>query len=465
MPILKNWNSMFKSCPQKIFTPKNVEELKSVLLEMIGEDRRIRVVGPARHTWGDLSMSNDVVINMKKFNKVVSHTIPPHIDVQKISNDTHYTVTVQGGVILEDLLKFCVKHNVMIKNMGAIDKQTVAGVFSTGTHGSTTGDQPQTFSDQVTSIKMMLSDGSVQTFSKNSDDWNALMCGLGYFGIILELTLEVVPIYDIHEVNQRYSLNDLGTKQQFTQWLDDLMTSNDHLELIYFPTDNDVIVRKRIKVQHSSSVGSRIKNWWNPVADNLTGYVREFFTKVGNRFPSTVPTLLRIATKQIVKTKSERTLRADVLFINNTLCHYNTTTVIDQEFSAPYSEAYSAFYIAKDLVDSIFKQNRGAVFSFRFDPGNDSCIGTSTGRKTIFLEVQHMTNSLSPESLTIYKNVENTAYNEGWRTHWGKYNGMNKQLLQSLYPQSNVDKFMNIKNKLDPKNVFGNEYLDSVFML
>lgn len=456
MPKLENWNGMFESSPKKIFTPNDEGQIRHILSLHGNPGRKIRVVGPARHTWGELSMSNDVVINMKRFNKIISHTI----DHSKPNS----TLTVQGGVIIEDLLKFCVAHGVMIKNMGAIDKQTIAGVFSTGTHGSTTESNPNTFSDQVTSVKIMLADGTVRTFEKSDQiEWRALMCSLGYFGIVLELSLEVIPIYDIHEVNQRYSLNDLDTREKFNEWLENLMTSNHYLELIYFPTNNDVIVRKRVRTAHNNSIGMKIKNWWNPISDHLTGYVREFFTKVGNLFPSSIPTLLSIANKQIVKTISEKTLRADVLFINNTFCHYNTTTVIDQEFSAPYSDAFDVFNLSKKVVDEIFQKNRGIVFSFRFDPGNDSLIGTSSGRKTIFVEFQHMTNDMSIESIITYKKIEQIANNNGWRPHWGKYNNLNKQLLDKLYPQENIKEFNCVKKYFDPNNIFGNKYLDDIF--
>lgn len=55
-------------------------------------------------------------------------------------------------------------------------------------------------------------------------------------------------------------------------------------------------------------------------------------------------------------------------------------------------------------------------------------------------------------------------YMKKWqgRPHWGKVNKLNKEELHQLYPQ--LDRFLQIREKYDPDQVFINRWLQQKFL-
>ena len=69
-------------------------------------------------------------------------------------------VKVGGGTVLADLNERLHGLGLAMENLGDIDRQTVAGAISTGTHG--TGAKLRNISSQVVAMELVLGDGSVR---------------------------------------------------------------------------------------------------------------------------------------------------------------------------------------------------------------------------------------------------------------------------------------------------------------
>ena len=80
-------------------------------------------------------------------------------------------------------------------NLGDIDRQTVAGAISTGTHG--TGQALGGLAAQVRGLQLVLADGSVVSCSatERPELFSAARVGLGALGILTTVTLQTEPAF------------------------------------------------------------------------------------------------------------------------------------------------------------------------------------------------------------------------------------------------------------------------------
>ena len=68
-----------------------------------------------------------------------------------------------AGTVLADLNEELHRLGLAMENLGDIDRQTIAGAISTGTHG--TGAKLRNISAQVEAMELVLADGSVRELS------------------------------------------------------------------------------------------------------------------------------------------------------------------------------------------------------------------------------------------------------------------------------------------------------------
>jgi FAD/FMN-containing dehydrogenase len=73
----------------------------------------------------------------------------------------------------------------------------VAGATATGTHGS--GDRNGILSTAVSAVDLVTSDGALLTVNRANADLKALAVGLGAFGLITRLVLDIQPTYLVRQ--------------------------------------------------------------------------------------------------------------------------------------------------------------------------------------------------------------------------------------------------------------------------
>ena len=66
-------------------------------------------------------------------------------------------VKVEAGIVLRDLNRRLDELGLAFANLGDIDRQTLAGAISTGTHG--TGARLRSISAQIEAVELVLADG------------------------------------------------------------------------------------------------------------------------------------------------------------------------------------------------------------------------------------------------------------------------------------------------------------------
>jgi FAD/FMN-containing dehydrogenase len=189
------------NCPRPIvnfggnirFTPKHCYSpaTDTDVLEILDRHSRgkIRVVG-ARHSWSPAVVSDDALLDMRRFNSV------------RVEDDADGNVSavVGGGCTIKELLRKLHRlANVTLPSLGLITEQTIAGAISTATHGS----GKPSLSHYVTEVRAAAYDaetGKARIYVWNDGaELRAARCALGCMGVILSVKIRCVPRFEVAE--------------------------------------------------------------------------------------------------------------------------------------------------------------------------------------------------------------------------------------------------------------------------
>ncbi|OQU99006.1 hypothetical protein CLAIMM_04711 [Cladophialophora immunda] len=212
------WAQTFFSRPELYFQPATVPELQKIVTLARRCRKRICVTGFG-HSPSDLTCTSSWLVNLDNLNQVLEKGI----------DGTGGLYRIQAGISLHDLNTELAKDGYTMPNLGSIDVQSVAGVISTGTHGSSL--KHGLISESMTSLTILLSNSQLVTCSatKNPELFRAGLLSLGALGIIVEITVQAVPDFKISWSQSLHTLSsvldswntDLWTKDEFTRvwWL------------------------------------------------------------------------------------------------------------------------------------------------------------------------------------------------------------------------------------------------------
>ena len=181
-----NWSGSQHHQAQKVLAPESEEELINLLSKARGESRCIRTIGSA-HSFVPF-WTDDYLVSLDNMKGFIA------FDQERLQ------ATVHAGTKLHELGEPLWEHGMSMQNMGDIDRQSVAGAISTGTHG--TGVSLKNISSQVVGIRLLTAAGEVQEIREGDVDlFRAAQVSMGSLGIITQLTLQLMPRYYMHEKN------------------------------------------------------------------------------------------------------------------------------------------------------------------------------------------------------------------------------------------------------------------------
>ena len=190
------WNFGRNVClkPQHFYQPKSTDELLTILDRH--RDQKIRAIG-SLHAWSDAAQSSGVIIETQFLNE---------IQVDSKSE----TVTVGGGCKVKHLLAALAEYNLTLPSVGLIDEQTVAGATSTATHGS--GNHSLSHFIQAVEIAHFDDQTGQPKLSRidSGAELEAARCAIGLLGVVTKITFHCRPRYNVQEHSTAHaSLSDV----------------------------------------------------------------------------------------------------------------------------------------------------------------------------------------------------------------------------------------------------------------
>ncbi|MCU1433167.1 MAG: linked oxidase domain protein [Actinotalea sp.] len=177
MPTLRNWAGNHTYRAARVHEPTTVEELST----LVAGASRIRALG-SRHCFNDLADSDELVL---------LDGLPAPVEIDATSS----TVTVSGGMRYGTLAAHLHRAGWALANLASLPHISVAGAVATATHGS--GDRHRTLSTAVAGLRLVTSDGAVRTLSREDPDLPGAVVSLGALGVVVEVTLDIEPTYDV----------------------------------------------------------------------------------------------------------------------------------------------------------------------------------------------------------------------------------------------------------------------------
>ncbi|MFF4197066.1 D-arabinono-1,4-lactone oxidase [Nonomuraea sp. NPDC001831] len=422
--VFTNWAGNQTGAPAEVRTPASVADVVQAVRDASAAGRRLRMVGTG-HSFTGVALTDGIMLRPEGLS-----------GIRSAGEDR---VTVLAGTPLKVLNELLDQRGLALANMGDITEQTVAGAIQTGTHG--TGRDSGGLADQVAELELVLADGSVVTAVPGEDLFDAARVGLGALGVLTAVTFRVEPAFLLRNRRRRMTLTDILAS------LDSLTSANEHLDFFWLPHTDACLVKTNNRDPGPARPPSPFKHWLDNVF--LENTVFGAACAVGGRRPALIPRINAISAAALGDSEAVDTsykvftARRDVRFL-------------EMEYAVPRQFLAQALRETRDLIDRMDWKITFPV-EVRVTPPSDAWLSTAYGRDSAYVACH------------IYRPTPNPAYFEGveeimnrldGRPHWGKMHTRDAAYLRKVYPR--FDDFVALRDRLDPRRVFTNDYLDVV---
>jgi L-gulonolactone oxidase len=420
----RNWAGDQACNPSKLVRPADREELSVALVEAAGSGTPISVPGSG-HSFTEAAMTDGTMIDVSALRGVID------------ADPATGLVRVGGGTVLAELNEELHRLGLAMENLGDIDRQTIAGAISTGTHG--TGANLRNISAQVEGVELVLADGSVRELSPGGDPelLRAARVGVGALGAISAVTLRCVPAFTLDRVDRQEPRDEV--LDNFQERADE----HDHFELFTFPYADSALVLERNRTDEAAGGRGRISAYLNDVV--LENWALGAISATGKAVPRAIPRLSRLAAA--LATGGRTVERSDLIFANERRVRFT-----EMEYGVPRADGPEA---VRRVVEWV-RGNRYPVFfpiEMRVTAADDALLSPTHERDTVYIAV-HQYRGM--EWRPYFEAVEAIMDDFGGRPHWGKRHFQTAGTLAPRYPR--WADFQAARDELDPGRAFANEY-------
>ncbi|WP_236790263.1 D-arabinono-1,4-lactone oxidase [Amycolatopsis sp. GM8] len=423
-----NWAGTATADPQRVHTPRGVDEIADVVTTVATGGRRVRPRGSG-HSFTPIALAETDAIDLDGWAGIAA------VDAGK------YQVTVRSGTTLRRLNAELHALGLGMSNLGDIDAQTIAGAVSTGTHG--TGARLGGLATQIVQLELVLADGSVVTCSADQrpELFSAARVGLGALGVITQVTLQCEPSFVLSAQERPEPL------EQVFDGFHEFAQENDHFEFYWFPYGSNALVKRNNRTDAERAPLSRAKQFVDyEIMENVA-----FGTlcRIGRTVPRLVPTLGRFASAAL----SAREYRdhSHRVFVTHRAVRF-----VESEFAVPRESVHHVLTELRALVPRLENPVAFPV-EVRVAASDDIWLSTAHGRDSAYIAIHQF---VGMPYLEYFREFAAIAAEVGGRPHWGKMHNLDAPALRKLYPR--FDDFVRVRDDVDPTGVFSNPYLERV---
>jgi xylitol oxidase len=174
------WAGNYAFTAPRLVEARTIDEVQ----ELIAAGGRVRALG-TRHSFTDLADTTGTLVTVTG--------IDPDIRIDADAG----TVTAGAGTRYAVVASTVAEAGFALHNMGSLPHISIGGAIATGTHGS--GDGNGNLSTAVRAIEYVNAGGERVTARRGDPDFKALPVGLGAYGVVVRLTLDLQPGYLIRQ--------------------------------------------------------------------------------------------------------------------------------------------------------------------------------------------------------------------------------------------------------------------------
>jgi L-gulono-1,4-lactone dehydrogenase len=425
--VWRNWTGDQSCAPVERLAPRTREELAEAVAAASAAGRKVSVAGSG-HSFTETALTGGTMVDASALSGVIDADRPSGL------------VRVGAGTVLARLNEELSGLGLAMENLGDIDRQTLAGAISTGTHG--TGARLRNISSQVEALELVLADGSVRELSAADPVLlRAARVGLGALGAIAAVTLRCVPAFTLRRVDSPCPREEVF--EAFQRRAD----RHDHFELFTFPYADSALVLERDRSEEPPRPRGRAAAFLNDVV--LENWALEAISATGKLFPRAIPALSRLAAR--LASGGTTIDRSDRIFANERRVRFT-----EMEYGVPREHGPEA---ARRVIEWV-RSNRYPVFfpiEMRVTAGDDAFLSPAHERDTAYIAV-HQYRGM--EWRPYFEAVESIMDDYGGRPHWGKRHFQTAATLAGRYPR--WADFRAARDELDPGRTFSNEYSERI---
>ena len=144
----------------------------------------MRALG-TRHSFNDLADNGATLVTVTG------------IAAEPVLDEAARTVTVGAGISYGALAGWLQQRGWALHNLGSLPHISVAGATATGTHGS--GSRNRILSAAIAGLEYVDADGELRRAGRADPGFDGMAVGLGAFGVVVRVTLDVQPTYLVRQ--------------------------------------------------------------------------------------------------------------------------------------------------------------------------------------------------------------------------------------------------------------------------
>jgi alditol oxidase len=407
---LRNWAGTYTYSAGGVVDARTVDDVRRAVVE----GGRVRAVG-TRHSFNDLGDTTGTLISVSG------------IDPDPVLNSGARTVTVGAGATYGALARWLEERGWALGNLASLPHITIGGAIATGTHGSGIGNQ--VLSAAVAGLQYVDAAGVVREARRGDPDFSGMPVGLGAFGIVTRVTLDVEPSYLIRQ--DVYVGLSWG---RVLAQLDDIMSAAYSVSLL------------------TSWLGDSVEHAW--VKRRITGpedaVAAQFFGARLAAGPVGLPDApaSHLTPLGMAGPWSQRLphFLADVVPTNG--------NEIQTEFFVPMSQGAAALEAVRGLRKRLARVL--LVSEIRAIAADDLWLSGASGRPTLALHFTWRHNARKVVGLL--PGLQEALAPFGARPHWGTV--WRRFSLNPLYPR--LTHARDLFERLDPDGTFSNDHLQRI---
>jgi FAD/FMN-containing dehydrogenase len=347
---------------------------------------------------------------------------------------------VQAGIRLHRLNELLAERGLALSIVGSVVEQSLAGVLSTGTHGSSLvhGNIPSF----VVGLRVITGTGELLEIDEHNPLLAAVRVGLGGLGIITQVTVRVEPAFRLRETTQTLSF------EAALASLPTLARSAEYVKLWWLPHTDAVLVFRCDRTDEPGDP-SKLLDWIDRVIINK--FVFPVMLGLGRVLPRLIPPSNRLVARTYLE-RAPRLGRADrILSLAMPPRHRET------EYAVPLEHAAEALRQTRALIVALGVRVN-FITELRFVKGDDAWMSPANGRDSCQLGAYMAT---APGLAEYFAGFEAAMRALDGRPHWGKEFSATPEAIQQMYPQAKA--FAAKLIELDPDGVFHGRLLARVF--
>lgn len=419
-----NWARTAISSPVRWHLPTGEADLRRVVEDAANRGHRLRIVG-AGHSFSRIAVPDTEAVSLDAWAGAA------------VIDRERGVVTVPGGMRLRELSAVLLREGFSLPIVGSIQAQSIAGAIATGTHGSSL--QHGNIASLVTGLRMVTGTGDVLVVGDGSDRLDSVRVHLGTLGAVTEVTLRIIPAGRLHQ-------------------------SIEHIPIKEVPD----------ALASIASSAEYVKVWWLPHAPlaQVVRYVRT--TAPLTRRPSAATRrwideriMHRWVFPAMVALQHRRpTLTAGInarlsrIYLGAASQVGQDSLMLNTPMPMRHRETEAALAMAKagkalESVLDLFHDGRPAAnfpLEIRFVRGDDMWMSPAQGADTCQIGAY---STDGPDRRQYFERFWQVMRPLGARPHWGKEFDHDAAQLRPLYP--NFDRFLDLRDTLDPHRVFGTD--------